>query len=107
MHAFLLRIFWAFVAIIIDKNEFLNFFPFDFHSHSYLYRKWCEAHLRLFVQFCRFSESGCVSSGLFYFSVTMAVVAMLLKPVYMLFLSSEYGKRGGDVSTLFKAPTGK
>ena len=46
----LFRIFCAFVAISIDKNDFLNFL-FDFHSYSHLNRKWCEAQLRLCAQF--------------------------------------------------------
>ena len=32
VQAMLFRIFWAFVAVFIDKNDCLIFFPFDFHS---------------------------------------------------------------------------
>ena len=68
VQAILFRIFWAFVAVFIDKNDFLNFFPFHFHSHSYLYRKGCEAELRLCVTiWCCLSgkiyQCGVVSSG--------------------------------------------
>ena len=68
VQAIFFRIFWAFVAVFIDKNDFLNFFPFHFHSHSYLYRKGCEAELRLCVTiWCCLSgkiyQCGVVSSG--------------------------------------------
>ena len=51
------RIFWFFFAVFVDKNDFLIFFPFDFHSHSYLYSKWCEAQLRLCAEFSTSSLS--------------------------------------------------
>ena len=41
-------IFFGYVAIFNDKNDFSSlFFPYDLnHCHSFLYRKWREA------QFC-------------------------------------------------------
>ena len=32
VQAIFFRIFWAFFAIFSDKNDFLIFFPFDFHT---------------------------------------------------------------------------
>ena len=32
VQVYLFRIFWSFAGIFIYKNDFWNFFPFDFHN---------------------------------------------------------------------------